>query len=275
MAAEQSAVKWLDPLLCMNSETAQPVHYSFCNSEAVVFSRSCPLIQGENGDSVGLVYNKMNEGVFVLADGAGGTPGGNRASGICVETLVTTVARKNGDKRPLRDIILDGFEKANQNLLERKTGAGTTLFVAEFFNKSVRPYHVGDSVILIVGQKGKKKLQTISHSPAGYAMESGLLDETEEVPEEIDQVVSNLVGMSGMRIEIGGELELDPNDTLLLASDGITDNLTMDEIIDIIRKGSLDEVAQILIEMAGKRMEKQEEGAPHKPDDLSFILYRL
>ncbi len=50
-------------------------------------------------------------------------------------------------------------------------------------------------------------------------------------------LVSNVVGTDDMRIELGPPLKLARYDTVLLASDGLLDNLYTDEIVELIRKG--------------------------------------
>ena len=65
------------------------------------------------------------------------------------------------------------------------------------------------------------------------------------------------------------------HDTVLLASDGLFDNLFIDEIVDSIRTGPLKDAADRLVERAGKRMSGN--GAadqPCKPDDLTIVLFR-
>ena len=115
-------------------------------------------------------------------------------------------------------------------------GAASTLAIVEVQDGTARPYHVGDSAILITGQRGRVKVQTVPHSPVGYAVESGMLDAAEAMHHEERHVVSNVVGSDDMRIEIGSALSLSPRDTILLASDGLSDNLLAEEIIDFARK---------------------------------------
>jgi len=146
--------------------------------------------------------------------------------------------------------------------------------IAEIQGRTVRPYHVGDSMILVVGQRGKTKLQTISHSPVGYAVEAGLLDETEAMHHDQRHLVSNLIGTPDMRIEVGSTIELGRYDTLLLASDGLFDNLHTEEIVERIRKGPLKRVMRTLVEDCRRRMQQPEEGQPSKPDDLTFVVFR-
>ena len=61
---------------------------------------------------------------------------------------------------------------------------------------------------------------------------------------------------------------------MLLASDGLTDNVHVDEIIEFIRKGPLDVAANAVVDLAGKRMASNNLRDPSKPDDLSLILFR-
>jgi serine/threonine protein phosphatase PrpC len=65
-----------------------------------------------------------------------------------------------------------------------------------------------------------------------------------------------------------------PLDTLLLASDGLFDNLLPNEIIEAVRSGPLEEAVGGLIETAQQRMAAKEGSAPCKPDDLTVIAYR-
>ena len=105
-------------------------------------------------------------------------------------------------------------------------------------------------------------------------VQSGLLDEQEALHHDERHIVSNVVGAVDMRIEIGPEVELARRDTLLLATDGLLDNLTPEEIVEMVRKGPLGPAARRLAAVARARMERPEGGRPSKPDDLTFVLFR-
>lgn len=87
-------------------------------------------------------------------------------------------------------------------------------------------------------------------------------------------MVSNLLGSADMKIEIGPLIRMAARDTLLLASDGLFDNLWFDEIVERIRKGPLEQSVAKLNSRALHRMQNDNDGQPGKPDDLSFVLYR-
>jgi serine/threonine protein phosphatase PrpC len=63
-------------------------------------------------------------------------------------------------------------------------------------------------------------------------------------------------------------------DTVLLASDGLFDNLYIEEIVDCIRSGGLEQAMDRLLIACRRRMKKPGNGQPSKPDDLTFILVR-
>jgi serine/threonine protein phosphatase PrpC len=147
--------------------------------------------------------------------------------------------------------------------------------VAEIAGATLRTYHVGDSAILVVGQRGKVKLQTVAHSPVGYAVESGLMGEQEAMHHDERHLISNAVGAADMRIEIGSPLRLAARDTVLLATDGLFDNLEIGEIVEGIRVKPLRVVAEGLAQRVAERMRAPSAGEPSKPDDVTFILFRL
>jgi serine/threonine protein phosphatase PrpC len=254
---------------------SDPVHLPLSGGEAWVYSRRCPE-KAENQDAAGCFVLEAG-GLLVVADGMGGQAGGAAASQIalgCLEAQLASLSGERGESGAVRAAILDATEEANRRVLELGIGAGTTLAAAEIFVDTLRPYHVGDSEILVVGQRGSIKLQTVSHSPVGYAVEAGMLDDDEAIHHDERHLVSNLVGSTEMRIEVGSPLALKRYDTVLLATDGVFDNLHLLEIIDTIRAGPLRKVALQLARAAAARMDTPEPGEPCKPDDLTFVLYR-
>ena len=244
------------------------------NGVAAVYTAKSPQRESANEDAAALLPFSAGSGVLVIADGVGGLPAGGTASALAVRSIESSLSEAAREGTDLRGAIITGIEKANEEVAERGAGAATTLAAVEIQNSTVRPYHVGDSQILLIGQKGKVKLLTKSHSPVGYAVEAGVLDEEQAMHHEERHVISNAVGSSEMYIEIGSALEMAPRDTLVVATDGLFDNLHTEEIVEICRKGLLAEAGRRLADRCRARMVEPEEGQPSKPDDLSFILYR-
>ncbi|MCB9916240.1 MAG: protein phosphatase 2C domain-containing protein [Planctomycetes bacterium] len=250
----------------------------FGGGEVVVMTRKKPGRDGPNQDAA-LALDLGAAGALVaLADGMGGLPAGEVAAGVALFTLEATVREVTGAGGDLRHGILDGFDRANRAVLDLRAGAGTTLVVVELQPGSARAYHVGDSAALLVGQRGKQKYRSTSHSPVGYAVEAGLLDEEEALHHEERHLISNALGSTEMHIEIGPEIDLAARDTLLVASDGLWDNAYPHEIVDAVRKGPLAGASVGLRELCLARMlaTPPEAGEPVlcKPDDLTLVLYR-
>jgi serine/threonine protein phosphatase PrpC len=242
---------------------------------AAVFSARLPGKTTANEDAAAVIPLDERSAVIVVADGLGGAASGDQASKLAVEALIRSVENVSPDGEEIRTAILNGFEQANRDVQTLGGGAATTLAVVEIHDGTVRPYHVGDSAILVTGGRGRVKLQTVCHSPVGYAVEAGLLDELEAMYHEQRHFVSNVIGRPDMRIEIGSPLELAARDTLLVATDGLFDNLHLPEIVERLRKGALPEAVDELAGQSRQRMQEPTEGQPSKPDDLTLVAFRL
>ena len=255
----------------------RPAAHRLDAGTAVVYARQAPYKQGSkvenNQDAAAVIPLGDGSVVLVIADGMGGAPAGDVAARLTIESLVNSLHSANGDG--LREAILDGIEKANKTVLGLETGAATTVAVVEITGNRMRSYHVGDSGIIVTGQRGRLKLQTTAHSPTGYAVEAGMIDEAEALVHTERNIVSNVVGSRDLRIEIGPPIRLAPRDTVLVASDGLFDNLLSEEIIELVRSGDAEKKAATLAERCDERMrDLVPDAAPGHPDDLSFIIYR-
>jgi serine/threonine protein phosphatase PrpC len=256
-----------------------PAAYRVASGTAVAFSTRSPSKSTPNEDVVAIVPTGADSGVLMVADGLGGQATGEQASRLAVETirrrLIQFAAEDDVGSDSLRSAILNGIEAANEAVLKLGSGAATTLALVEIQGNVVRPYHVGDSEILLAGQRGKLKLQTIAHSPIGYAVESGLLDEKDAMHHEERHVISNVIGSAEMRIEIGPPIEMARRDTLLVASDGLFDNLFPADVVEGIRSGPLVDGVGRLADEALDRMNSIDDKSPSKPDDLTLLAFRL
>jgi serine/threonine protein phosphatase PrpC len=241
---------------------------------AVALSQRDPGKETENEDTAAVIPYGPGAAVLVVADGAGGLPAGKRASLTAVTTLAASLQTAMDKTLLLRTAILNGIEAANEAVLALANGSATTMTVVTIEGLVARSYQIGDSEALVVGQRGRIKLQTTAHSPTGFAVEAGFLDERDALHHEDRHLVSNFLGTSDMRIDVGAGVELRPRDTVLVASDGLTDNVHLDEIVEHVRTGGLMESAATVVKLAEERMAGAVSGQPSKPDDLSLILFR-
>lgn len=241
---------------------------------ACLYTHRAPDKDGDNEDSAALIPCGEQAAVLAVADGLGGLPAGKQASERALRELSAAVSASCGNHTALREAILDGIEQGNSRVIGLGLGAATTIAVVEIDGREVRSYHAGDSMILVTGQRGRIKYQTISHSPVAYAVEAGLVHTDDAIYHEDRHLISNMIGSGDMRLEIGPRLRLAARDTVVVASDGLFDNLQVQEIVDLVRSGPLPRAAARLAAKCRARMLEFSDQRPHKPDDLSFILYR-
>ena len=263
-----------DMILLDGASEPDCVATEVAGGHAIAYTCRDPYKETDNEDTVALLPYGPAAAVFVVADGAGGLPAGKRASLTAVNTLAESLQVAMDKTTLLRTAILNGIEAANSAVLELANGSATTMTVITLEGRLARSYQVGDSEAIVVGQRGLVKLQTTAHSPTGFAVEAGFLDQREALHHAERHIVSNFIGTTDMRIDVGAAVELDQNDTVLLASDGLMDNVHVDEIIEFVRKGPLSEALLSVVAQAEQRMKNARDGEPSKPDDLSLILFR-
>lgn len=242
--------------------------------QAEVFCDISPDKKTDNQDSLMVIELDDDACVLAVADGAGGIQGGRRAARLALKTLRDELQTEGFVKAELRAAVLNAMELANNAVVEATRGAACTLTVVTIVGRSARVFHVGDSVALITGQRSATKLQTVAHSPVGFALAAGFLTEADAMFHPERHVVSNFVGTHEMVIEVGSLVSLAKHDSILLASDGLTDNLYTEEIATMMRRGNIADCVETLVETTHQRMQRRDFTVPGKADDLAIILYR-
>jgi serine/threonine protein phosphatase PrpC len=237
----------------------------------VYVGRSPGKEPGAGEDALAVVPLADERALLAVADGLGGHAGGAEAAGIVVGELAACAGLESG---AVREAVLDALDRAHRLVLGKGTGAGATVALALVGNQRLRALHAGDAGVFAVGQRGSQRLWTVPHSPVGYALEAGLLDEQQALDHDERHLVSNYVGMQDMHLQLGSEVELRPRDTVVVASDGLFDNFSLDELTQRVRKGPLARVSEALGAELRERMLGSPAAAPCKPDDHGLILFR-
>jgi serine/threonine protein phosphatase PrpC len=244
--------------------------------EIVVFTVRSPTKTTRNEDSIAWIA-WPDALLVVLADGVGGYPGGGTASGLAVQGLVDRFKNVNDDQISLdvfRDGVLDAFESANVEIQQLGNGSATTLTALTIAGDRVRVFNVGDSSTLICGGKGKLKFANTAHSPTGYAIAAGMLHSDDALHHDERHLISNIVGSPEMHIDIGPVQKLSPRDRIVVASDGLWDNMYVDEVNKAIRIVPLPKAAGFMAATCRTRMGREGGQLPGHADDLSFVVIR-
>jgi serine/threonine protein phosphatase PrpC len=261
------------PIVMLQAEMSTAKTFSLAGGEVVYFTNRSPDKETKNEDTLAIIPTSDSSGVLALADGCGGEVMGKEAAAIAIQAIVDLVAR-SANPALVRTAILDGFELATQQVAKLGGGAATTLIVVEINGNQLRTFHVGDSQAMLVGGRGKVKFITLAHSPVSFAQEAGFLTEDEAIGHADRNIISNALGAEGTYIDVGLPRSLAIRDTLVMGSDGLYDNLTVGEIVDLVRRGSIDEAAEKTRQAVGSRMRGGQPDTPCKPDDFTVMLFR-
>ena len=209
---------------------------------------------------VGLVraHNEDNyladERLFAVADGVGGHKAGEVASQTAVDTL------QREFREPTTDGLIDAVKTANRtvwNLAEanpEQRGMGTTLtavaLVDENGEERLALVNVGDSRAYLL-QQGELEQLTEDHSLVEQLVREGQLTPEEAQVHPQRSIITRALGLDP-EVEVDS-WELTPyrGDRILLCSDGLTNEVTDDEIASTLRTVSdPNEAARQLIQEA-------------------------
>ena len=201
----------------------------------------------------------VGTGLFVVADGMGGHAGGEIASRLAVETMESELAHEGSGPRRVLDLVT-AVQAANDRVWAQSehdpnlAGMGTTVvaigIVEEDGEARVAIVNVGDSRAYRLSD-GHLDQVSDDHSLVGELFREGRLtvDEARVHPQK--NIVTRAVGIE--RYVDVDEFQILPHtgDRYLLCSDGLTDEVTEDEITHVLR--SIDDpeaAAQELVRQA-------------------------
>ncbi len=263
-----------DAKFYLRREMSEPEAFALGDGDVVVYTSPRRPGHAPNEDAAGIVPIDGESAVLLVADGMGGQAAGARAAGIAVTRTIERLLSPGEGESAVRNAILDGIEESNHAIRQLGLGAGTTFLAIEIAARYFRSYHAGDSIALLVDGSGQTPWRTAPHSPVGYAIEAGVLDERAAMKHENRHLLANALGQRRMHLEIGSQRPLKPGDTLILATDGLFDNLLMDEIAERVRNPVLLRAVGDLVKTAARRMVSPDSSNLSKPDDLTVIAYR-
>ena len=209
----------------------------------------------------------------VLADGIGGHRAGEVAAELAVNHIMQAVARSDGRhiRRTIEDAVVEASDAiaAHSESNENLKGMGATCATAWIVGDKLHTAYVGDSRIYLI-RSGRIQQLTVDHTWVQEAIERGVLTPDLARQHPNVHVIRRYLGSPAppdpdFRLKLFNDegdqhaennqgLQLQPNDILLLCSDGLTDLVWNDEILETIRsKPNLKEASRALIELANSR----------------------
>ncbi|AGX42374.1 Stp1/IreP family PP2C-type Ser/Thr phosphatase [Clostridium saccharobutylicum] len=191
-----------------------------------------------NQDFASYLENE-NFKIYVVADGMGGHNAGEVASKMAAEQIVNYISEKFSFDR-MEDLIVEAIKEANRNVFDfSKTnsnlnGMGTTVTACFITREFIQVANVGDSACFAI-KNGEIKKITKDHSLVQELVDSGSITESEAVNHPKKNIITRALGtFDKVSVDVfplrNGEYDL-----YMLCSDGLTNELTMDEILDVIK----------------------------------------
>ena len=185
--------------------------------------------------------------LLIVADGVGGRPGGELASGTAVETLLRYIAQTVGcfntvdvDREGDFLVKLESAVEEAHARIQEELGAGghapsTTLTMAALVGRRAYIVHVGDSRAYYL-HRGRLRQLTDDQTMGRFMVDTGAWSEEQAARAGISANLTSALGGSEMTPRLG-LVDLDPGDTLLLCTDGLTKHVGDEQIRAVLAEG--------------------------------------
>jgi len=182
-------------------------------------------------------YKDPDRGIFLVVDGIGGQAAGEKAAEIATDRIRKRLERQTGTPE---DRIREAIAIANNEIFDAAAGnpewrgMACVLTLAVIENGRVIVGHVGDSRLYRM-RNGEILKITRDHSPVGEREDNGEISEADAMRHPRRNEVYRDVGSQEHTpddadfIEIHNE-PFPPDSALLLCSDGLSDQVTKEEI---------------------------------------------
>ncbi len=181
--------------------------------------------------------------LFVVADGMGGHNAGDLASKTCVETVLD-FARDNQELKTPISIIERAVSQANRIILEKAAsdsqleGMGTTFVAATISDYDMYVANIGDSRLYVINDDIRQV--TEDHSLVEEMVRNGEIDRKNARFHPNKNIITRALGAAREVTADFFEVNLSPGDIVLLCSDGLSNMIDDQEILDIVKEGGND-----------------------------------
>lgn len=196
--------------------------------------------EGENEDSIGW---DETAGVWLVADGMGGHVAGQRASRIACDTVLESLGERS---------VEDAIMLAHSNILRdaeqnpENRGMGTTIVIASVHDALLDVHWVGDSRAYLF-RDGELKQVSVDHSFIEMLRERVDMTEEEMMNHPQKNLVTQILGHD-VPSPSHRHIPLRAGDRILLCSDGLNDEVSSDQIAEILATDQkLGEICEQLI----------------------------
>ena len=209
--------------------------------------------------------------LYVVADGMGGHQAGEVASMLVVETIRDYMKRFREDNpevvEELSDSdeslskeanrLLSGIRLANQGVhhvaqsKENCRGMGSTVSAVYFTDDELIAANVGDSPIYLI-HKGRIELLSVTHN---VITEQAAIDPeaARNIGEQFKHMLTRAMGIEETVQADVSEIPYFKGDRLVISSDGLSDKVPPEEILEIVQREKPEQACQKLVDLANAR----------------------
>ncbi|HTX79367.1 MAG TPA: protein phosphatase 2C domain-containing protein [Longilinea sp.] len=192
-------------------------------------------------------------GIFLIADGMGGHQHGEIASGVAVRAFshymlsrlylpfINLISESPGES--IQELMETAVHEAQQAVVRRAPGGGTTLTAALVLGEQVTIAHVGDSRAYFVYPDGRMQVITHDHSLVHRLVELGQLNEDEALSHPQRNVLYRAVGQSEPYRPDIDTYQLPHPGSLLICSDGLWSVVAENQVFRIIKNAANPSIA--------------------------------
>lgn len=225
------------------------------------------LVRDHNEDSIG---SESDMGLLVLADGMGGHKGGEVASALAVDTILSQLKKSLVDIKPGQIDDTTGYcqesmaieraiKEANSVIYQASKnniqyeGMGTTVVVLLLYDNRLTVAHVGDSRLYRMRNSILEQL-TRDHTLLQELVDRGFYTKQEARKSLNKNLVTRAVGVNPtVDIDLLEDIAI-TDDIFLLCSDGLTDMIDDDLIEGTILnyRDDLEKTAKELVNQANQ-----------------------
>jgi protein phosphatase len=184
---------------------------------------------------------------------------GGAQAGEVASRLAAAALRENAAGGVGEDRILDLIQEANRRVYDRSStdpntsGMGTTITVALVEDGTVAFGHVGDSRAYLI-RDGKIEQLTEDHSLVNELVKSGKLSAEEAEIHPQRSVITRALGTDPDVDVDTFNVAAQTGDVFLLCSDGLTDMVAQEDILDLVgqNRDDMDRAVRALVKAANR-----------------------
>ena len=186
-------------------------------------------VRSENEDRF---LNEENAGLYGIADGIGGLPGGAEAASCAIGFIKAGIAAGVHDLKALTQAASEAVAELGQQL-NPDFGIGSTLTFGLFKNGRLRLAHVGDSRAYLV-RGGLLQVLTEDHNMETEARHKRERGEFAQVSRINSQALTRCMGQPGLPEVDLKDMPVFPGDRFFFVTDGVTRMIKDDELAELL-----------------------------------------